>query len=179
MKIITTTLILFLAVSASCGFAQGRFMYGVNGGTNFWNLYRQDLGDGSTSATNRIINPFGGIEFGYFDWDHFSYSAQILFDQSSIEIPVLFNVPITHGEWKAYAFAGPTFSVLTAEYRDLLYNSGSSDYGIYGGLGISHALSKTTDLFMQAGYAFGLKNVFVTPTIDFPGTHYYLSLIHI
>jgi hypothetical protein len=172
MKFITIRLLLFLALPAASSLAQGRFMYGLNGGINFWNLDRHDLGDGSNSSTNRIVYPIGGIEFGYFDWDHFSYSAQFIFDQSSIEIPLLFNVPITHGEWKAYLFAGPAISAITGEYRNVLY-SFESNYGIYGGVGISHALSKTNDLFLQASYDYGLKNVASTPMIDFPGTHYF------
>ncbi len=172
MKFIIISLLLFLALLPSCGLAQGRFMYGFNAGINFWNLYRHDLTDGSYSSSNRIVYPIGGIEFGYFDWNHFSYSGQIIFDQSSVEIPLLFNVPITHGEWKVYAFAGPTVSLLTAEYRDLLYDN-ESNYGICGGIGISHPLSRTTDLFCQASYAYGLKNVIPQYAFVFPGEHLY------
>jgi hypothetical protein len=149
-------------------------MFGINAGFNNWNLYTHDLTDGTYSSTGRILYPAGGLEFGYFDWDNLSYSGQILFDQSSIEIPLLINVAVTRGQWKAYVFAGPTVSVITAEYRDLLYELGSN-YGIYGGIGMTHSLSKTTDLFLQAGYAYGLKNVVPPPpyAFNFPGIHYY------
>ena len=159
MKRIAYSLLLILTLCPACGFAQGRVMYGVTAGINSRSLYESDI-NGAFHMADRLIYPLLGIEIGYYDWDRFSFTAQILLD-ASIEIPLLLKIPILRSAWKAYIFAGPTVGFS-------LDPSGFIDYGIYGGIGISHSLSKNVDLFFQTGYAFGLSNIgYPIPGVDY------------
>jgi len=88
-------------------------------------------------------------------------------NEEFLEIPVLVNVSVIGNNPRLYLFAGPNFGI-----HDPV------DIGILGGIGFSTALSKHIDLFLQAGYVYGLNDLSKWAGVDIvpgaqPFTFYY------
>jgi hypothetical protein len=164
MKFISSSFLLLLALSPVCGFAQGRFMYGINGGFNIGARYEVPESPGFSSyTTGKSIGLLAGIEIGYFDWHVGGLSVQALFDQRGyikygyetlidfIEIPITIKVPVITHVWRVYLVAGPVVGVSEG--------FGITDVGISGGIGFSHPLNKSADIFLQVNYTYGLDDI--------------------
>jgi hypothetical protein len=152
MKRLAYSLLLFLALPAASGFAQGKFMYGFTGGLTYFRLYNIS----SSSSSSSFLTPYssgmlGGVEIGYFNWNSLSYYLQFSFvDYSSsthFELPIMAIVPVIHPDWRIYIYGGP-----------ILAYGIPSDVGLSGGLGFSYPISPGADFFLQCGYYYGLKN---------------------
>lgn len=156
MKRIAYFFLLLLLSSSAMG--QGKFMYGINLGINLASRV-------TDYPSGNIVGVLAGAEIGYFDWEYYSYSLQVVYVQKGystpssprilleyLEIPITFKISPFSGNTKPYFFAGPTAGLLLNKYE----NGPRVDFGIYGGIGLSLPFSKNIDLFFQVGYNYGL-----------------------
>ena len=163
MKRIVYSILLLLALCPACSFAQGRFMYGITAGF--------DYGAQSDFYSHSNLGLIAGIGIGYFNWDHYSYCVQLLFDQkgnmkSYLEIPLTIKIPFTTiDKSKPYIFAGPTFGFLLSSYGE------EFTYGLYAGIGVTAPISTNIDFLFEVGYAQDLEGLFNTINIDGFVTH--------
>ena len=115
--------------------------------------------------------------FGLADGPSASGTAD--WTSSYLEIPLLAKVSFGEGAVRRYLFAGPSIGFMLSNfeklhntgYRPFPYGVGVNDttvditdsttkidFSIVAGAGISLKLASGTELFLDAGYAFGLTN---------------------
>jgi hypothetical protein len=161
MKRLAYSLLLFLALPAASGFAQGRFIFGIAAGAEAATGYHVPSDSKSKSYYSKPqITEAGGIEIGYFIPDLFSISAKGLLDLSVnfIEIPVTVKIPIPSA-LNTYFFAGPMVTIF-------LGSNTLNDIALYGGFGVALPLSKGADFYIDLGLSIGFINV-STPAPEF------------
>ena len=162
MKRIAYSLLLFLALCPASGFAQGRWMYGVNAGINTGYRYEVPVDFPSASPyTTRWAPGFHtAFEFGYYNWNVICITMNLEYNQRNyrdqgfiwsddfLEIPILIKIPVMGKNPRLYLIAGPNFGI---HYP--------IDIGIVGGIGITTALTGRTDFFFQTEYIYGFNEL--------------------
>ncbi len=182
MKRIAYSFLLFFVLSPACGFAQGGFRFAlVAEGFLGTAVNVPAVGNSPSYLTSPpVLAGLGSIEMGYYNWDRFCLSAQILInlpDPSYLQIPILIRIPVIKNDWKGYVFAGPLAGIGTAN------ESGGIDFAIYFGIGILNYLNKDADYFFQLGFSLGIFDISgpssIDPTADYIRYRIYTRELHL
>jgi hypothetical protein len=92
-----------------------------------------------------------------------------------IEIPIFLKVAFGTGNFRPYVFAGPSISYMVLGYTNQFQTEDQNipnentfnindlvntlDFSVVGGAGVAYNLPSGTQIFVDAGYAYGLVNI--------------------
>lgn len=183
-KTIFTALILF--IMAGLTYSQPNISLGLEGGLNLANVSISPS-QTSNSRTGLIVGGIldigissnigvtGGLRYVMKGFQVTNQGVTYTDKLNYIEVPVLLKVKFPLTEVKPYLVGGPTLGIRVSateeqsngqQTADVDASSAyeSIDFGLFFGGGLDFRVAVKTDLFIQAGYGFGLSNIYKQST---------------
>jgi hypothetical protein len=184
MRTLLTALILTLISSAA--YSQPNIALGLEGGLNLANV-SINPSQTSNSRTGLIIGGVmdigisptiavtGGLRYVMKGFQVTNQGVTFTDKLNYLEVPVLLKVKFPLTEVKPYLIGGPTLGIRVSaseeqsngqQTADVDASSAyeSIDFGLLFGGGLDFAIAAKTGLFIQAGYGFGLSNIWKQTT---------------
>ena len=186
MKLKTTLLALILVLTSFSVYAQPNLSLGIEGGLNLANVSITPS-QTSNSRTGLIVGGIldvgisnnigiqGGLRFIMKGFQVTNGGATFTDKLNYIEVPALLKVKFPLTEVKPYLVGGPVLGIRVSaseeqsngtQTADVDASSAyeSIDFGLLFGGGLDFKVATKTDLFIQAGYSFGLSNIWKQTT---------------
>lgn len=186
MKLKTTFLALFLIITSFTVYSQPNLSLGIEGGLNLANVSITPS-QTSNSRTGLIVGGIldvgisnnigiqGGLRFIMKGFQITNGGATFTDKLNYIEVPALLKVKFPLTEVKPYLVGGPVLGIRVSaseeqsngtQTADVDASSAyeSIDFGLLFGGGLDFKVATKTDLFIQAGYSFGLSNIWKQTT---------------
>ncbi len=187
-KIVFSISILTTLVISSSSYAQ-KLMLGLRGGMDVGTVVWDSTANGINKSTingliggaqldiwfSNMVALSTGLLLDQKGWHEESnvpgYVASNDITLNYLEIPIFLKVGFSNGNFQPYVFAGPSIGYMFWGYAkqqgsgtlgaDYKINDGVNmvDFSIVGGAGLTFNLSSGTQIFVDAGYAFGLVNI--------------------
>jgi hypothetical protein len=186
MKLKTTFLALILVLTSFSVYAQPSLSLGIEGGLNLANVSITPS-QTSNSRTGLIVGGIldigisnnigiqGGLRYIMKGFQVTNGGATFTDKLNYIEVPALLKVKFPLTEVKPYLVGGPVLGIRVSaseeqsngtQTADVDASSAfeSIDFGLLFGGGLDFKVATKTDLFIQAGYSFGLSNIWKQTT---------------
>jgi len=186
MKLRLTLLALFVAFSSVSVYSQTTLALGLEAGLNLANVSITPS-QTSNSRTGLIIGGVmdigisknigvtSGLRYIMKGFQVTNQGATFTDKLSYLEVPALLKVKFPLTEIKPYVIGGPVLGIRVSaseeqsngtQTNDVDASSAfeSIDFGLLFGAGMDFNVATKTDLFVQAGYSFGLSNIWKQTT---------------
>ena len=186
MKLKTILLAVLLAVSTISVYSQPTLSLGLEGGLNIGNVSITTsqtsnsrtgliIGDVLDIGISRNIGVTTGLRYTMKGFQITNGGATFTDKLNYLEVPALLKVKFPLTEVKPYLVGGPVLGIRVSaseeqsngtQTADVDASSAyeSIDFGLLFGGGLDFNIANKTDLFIQAGYAFGLSNIWKQTT---------------
>lgn len=186
MKLKTILLAVLLAVSTISVYSQPTLSLGLEGGLNLGNVSITPsqtsnsrtgliIGGVLDIGISRNIGVTTGLRYTMKGFQITNGGATFTDKLNYLEVPALLKVKFPLTEVKPYLVGGPVLGIRVSaseeqsngtQTADVDASSAyeSIDFGLLFGGGLDFNIANKTDLFIQAGYAFGLSNIWKQTT---------------
>mgnify|MGYP003460615713 FL=1 len=186
MKLKTILLAVLLAVSTISVYSQPTLSLGLEGGLNLGNVSITPsqtsnsrtgliIGGVLDIGISRNIGVTTGLRYTMKGFQITNGGATFTDKLNYLEVPALLKVKFPLTEVKPYLVGGPVLGIRVSaseeqsngtQTADVDASSAyeSIDFGLLFGGGLDFNVANKTDLFIQAGYAFGLSNIWKQTT---------------
>ena len=186
MKLKTILIAVLLAVSTISVYSQPTLSLGLEGGLNLGNVSITPsqtsnsrtgliIGGVLDIGISRNIGVTTGLRYTMKGFQITNGGATFTDKLNYLEVPALLKVKFPLTEVKPYLVGGPVLGIRVSaseeqsngtQTADVDASSAyeSIDFGLLFGGGLDFNIANKTDLFIQAGYAFGLSNIWKQTT---------------
>lgn len=186
MKLKTILTALMFVITTAAVYSQPNLSLGIEGGLNLANVSITPS-QTSNSRTGLIIGGVldigisnnigvtGGLRYIMKGFQTTSQGVTFTDKLNYLEVPVLLKVKFPLTEVKPYVVGGPVLGIRVSASEeqsngqqtadvDASNAYESIDFGLLFGGGLDFKIAAKTDLFIQAGYSFGLSNIYKQTT---------------
>ena len=186
MKLKTILLAVLLAVSTISVYSQPTLSLGLEGGLNLGNVSITPsqtsnsrtgliIGGVLDIGISRNIGVTTGLRYTMKGFQITNGGATFTDKLNYLEVPALLKVKFPLTEVKPYLVGGPVLGIRVSASEEQSNGTQTADvdassayetidFGLLFGGGLDFNVATKTDLFIQAGYAFGLSNIWKQTT---------------